>query len=53
MRLSARHSRRKETPTVPIAEIREAIRLNPEEQSYRKQLYALLRSQRDSTMQSP
>jgi serine/threonine-protein kinase len=37
-------------PDGAIAEIREAIRLDPEEQSYRTQLTALLKSQRDSTM---
>jgi hypothetical protein len=36
-----------------IAEIREAIRLDPEEPAYRTQLSALLKSQRDSTMPSP
>ena len=36
-----------------IAEIREALRLNPEEQAYRTQLNALLKSQNDSTMPSP
>ena len=35
-----------------IAEIREAIRLNPDEPAYRTQLSALLKSQRDSTMPS-
>ncbi len=40
-------------PDGAIAEIRKAILLDPEEQAYRTQLTALLKSQRDSTMPSP
>jgi hypothetical protein len=36
-----------------IAEIREAIRLYPEEPAYRTQLSSLLKLQRNSTMPSP
>jgi serine/threonine-protein kinase len=50
--LSAAH-RAKGDPDGAIAEIREAIRLNPEEPAYPKQLSALLKSGRDSTMPSP
>ena len=44
---------RKEIPTGAVAEIREALRLNPEKQAYRTRLNALLKSQRTSTMPSP
>jgi Flp pilus assembly protein TadD len=36
-----------------IAEIREAIRLNPEELAYHRQLSALLKTQKDSTLPPP
>jgi hypothetical protein len=45
-RLSARHSRLRGDRDGAIAEIREALRLNPEEQTYRTQLSALLKSQK-------
>ena len=36
-----------------IAEIREAIQLNPDEPAYRTQLSALLKSQRESPLPTP
>ncbi|MDR3638596.1 MAG: hypothetical protein P4L84_32625 [Isosphaeraceae bacterium] len=45
--------RPKGDPEGAIAEIREAIRLNPDEEAYRTQLSALLKLRTVSTMPSP